>query len=144
METATTDDRFFSIRIGSARARVRIAPSAPPELVAALFNMLPFSTELHYTKISGEGVLFFAPFFLPPRRMVKVEALKSGTVAYWPNRQQILIYYGKFEKEDASVMILGRIDQGLDRISIEGEKVRSNQGRIIELSPEQPGPTDRS
>jgi hypothetical protein len=113
--------------------RVRIPADTDDLLVAKFFNLLPFTSEFHYTKISGEGLYLFVPFFIPPDRMTPVGTLSRGTLAYWPNRQLLLIYYGKFEKEDASVMVLGEIDEGLEEISILGEQVKKYQRQPVQL-----------
>ena len=123
----------FFIKTDPISARVRILPDTDELLLTKIFNLLPFLSELHYTKISGEGLYLFVPFFIPPDRTTHVGTLSRGTVAYWPNRQLLLIYYGKFEKEDASVMVLGEIDQGLEEISALGEQVKKCQRQPVEL-----------
>ena len=123
----------FFIKTDSVSARVRILPATDELLQTKIFNLLPFSSELHYTKISGEGLYLFVPFFIPPDRMTHVGTLSRGTLAYWPNRQLLLIYYGKFEKEDASVMVLGEIDQSLKEIATLGEQVKEGRRQPVQL-----------
>lgn len=125
--------RFF-IRAGTLSARVQIRVEAAHSLVKRLTDLFPYESELHYTKVSGEGLYLFVPFFIPPEDVTHVSALTRGTVAYWPNRQLLIIYYGKFEKEDASVMLLGRIDQGLDELSSLGEAVKDVQNQPVQLA----------
>jgi len=129
----STQALCFFIKTADISAQVQILPHASKALVKRIFNLLPYSSELHYTKISGEGLYLCVPFFMAPENVTSVSTLTRGTVAYWPNRQLLLIYYGKFEKEDASVMLLGQIDKGLDEISVLGEQVRKTQWQKVQL-----------
>jgi hypothetical protein len=124
----------FFIHAGAVSTRVQILPNASSALVRCMIDLLPFGSELHYTKISGEGLYLFVPFFIPPENVTHVSTLSRGTVAYWPNRQLLLIYYGNFEKEDAGVMLLGRIDKGLDEISSMGKAVKTAQRQPVQLA----------
>jgi hypothetical protein len=128
-----TELRRVALRINHALAVIDVAPDAPTALAQRLAELLPYTTELHYAKISGQSVLFLVPFFIPPQQTVHVNRLVRGTVAYWPNRQQILCYYGAFEKEDASVLVLGRISEGLDRVAAAGEELRRGMPTVVRL-----------
>jgi hypothetical protein len=127
------DLRRVALTINHAPALINVAPEAPNALRRRLAGLLPYTTELHYAKISGQSVLFLVPFFIPPQQAVHVERLVRGTVAYWPNRQQILFYYGAFEKEDASVLVLGRFAEGLDQVAAAGEALRRGAPAIVRL-----------
>jgi hypothetical protein len=129
-----TELRRVGVRINHALAVIDVAPEAPTALPQRLAELLPYTTELHYAKISGQSVLFLVPFFIPPQQAVHVNRLVRGTVAYWPNRQQILCYYGAFEKEDASVLVLGRISEGLDRVAAVGEALRMGSQAVVHLA----------
>ena len=129
-----TELRRVALRINHALAVIDVAPEAPTVLRRRLAELLPYTTELHYAKISGQSVLFLVPFFIPPQQTVHVNRLVRGTVAYWPNRQQILCYYGAFEKEDASVLVLGRISEGLDRVAAVGEALRMGSQAVVHLA----------
>lgn len=122
------------LRMENRSARIRIPPGASLTLVKRIIDILPYSSWLHYTKISGEGLYLFVPIFVPPENVTHVSTLTRGTVAYWPNRQLLLIYYGKFEKEDASVMLLGQIDRGLDEVTALGEQVKIGQRQRVQLT----------
>ena len=128
-----TELRRVAVTINQARAVIAVGPEAPPALTRRLAGILPYATELHYAKISGQSVLFLVPFFVAPQQAVHVSRLVRGTVAYWPNRQQILFYYGAFEKEDASVLVLGRIAEGLDQVAASGEALRQGTPALIRL-----------
>jgi hypothetical protein len=114
----------IAVTVNEARAIIEVAADAPPPLSRRLHDLLPYTTDLHYAKISGQSVLFLVPFFVPAQAAVHVSRLARGTVAYWPNRQQILFYYGAFEKEDASVLIVGAFAEGLDGVVAAGEALR--------------------
>ena len=131
---SSTHPSHFFIHTGTVSTQVQILPNASRTLVKSIMDLLPYTSELHYTKISGEGLYLFVPFFMPPENVTHVSTLARGTVAYWPNRQLLLIYYGKFEKEDAGVMLLGRIDKGLDEISSLGEAVKTVQQQPVQLA----------
>jgi hypothetical protein len=122
-----------AVTINQARAVIEMAADATAALTQHFAGILPYATELHYAKISGQSVLFFVPFFVPPQQTVHVNRLVRGTVAYWPNRQQVLFYYGAFEKEDASVLVLGRIVEGLDRVAAAGEALRTGTPVLVHL-----------
>ena len=122
-----------ALTINGAPAVIDVSPDAPSSLRRRLAACLPYETELHYAKISGQSVLFLVPFFIPPQQAVHVNRLARGTVAYWPNRQQMLFYYGAFEKEDATVLVLGRISEGLDRVAEAGEALRRGGGAAVRL-----------
>lgn len=125
--------RRVAVTINQARAVITVAPGAPAALTQRFAGLLPYRTELHYAKISGQSVLFLVPFFVPPQQAVHVNRLVQGTVAYWPNRQQVLFYYGAFEKEDASVLVLGRIEEGLDQVAAAGEALRRGTPALVRL-----------
>jgi hypothetical protein len=118
------DLRRITVVVNDARAVIEVAGDAPRLLVQRLTDILPYATDLHYAKISGQSVLFLVPFFVPPQAAVHVSRLARGTVAYWPNRQQVLFYYGAFEKEDATVLIVGRLVEGLEGVATVGEALR--------------------
>lgn len=128
-----------ALTINGAPAVMDVSPDASPPLVRRFAACLPYETELHYAKISGQSVLFLVPFFIPPQQTVHVNRLARGTVAYWPNRQQMLFYYGAFEKEDATVLVLGRISEGLDRVAAAGEALRRGVGTTVRLEALDPG-----
>jgi hypothetical protein len=51
----------------------------------------------------------------------------------------MLFYYGAFEKEDATVLVLGRISEGLDRVAAAGEALRRGVGTTVRLEALDPG-----
>jgi len=130
-----TELRRLAVTINQARAIIEVAPDAVEELRRRLIDLLPYTSDLHYAKISSQSVLFLVPFFVPPHQTVHVNRLTPGTVAYWPNRQQVLFYYGTFEKEDASVLVLGRIVEGLDHVAAAGEALRMGTPALVHLEP---------
>jgi hypothetical protein len=132
--SSTIKNQRFQIQIGRVKAEVTFSSEIPEHLRKRFLGILPFTADLHYAKISGESVLFFVPFFVPPQKAVHVNKLSAGTVAYWPNRQQLLIYYGRFEKEDASVMIVGTVSNGLKEFALRAEKTRVKQGQTVEIA----------
>lgn len=105
--------------------------SSATEICEKICELLPFEADLHYAKIAGEEIMSLVPIVLPheTNAIVKVNDIKTGSTAYFPDRQMICIFYGKIQEEDAKVTIFARITENLEGIKKEGEKVRIYQGK---------------
>lgn len=96
----------------------------------AIWNALPIEGDLHYAKIEENEVFFIVPLFLKleiPRPVI----FERGTIAYWPNRQFICIYYGERSLPLFGYFILAKITENLEGIKKEGEEVKHKQGKKV-------------
>jgi len=121
----------ITIQIGDQIGLAELLESRAPKVCKEICKLLPFEADLHYAKIAGEEVFSIVPIFLPyePNAIVKVNDIKTGSIAYFPDRQMICIFYGKIQEEDAKITIFARITENLEGIKKEGEKVRIYQGK---------------
>jgi hypothetical protein len=121
------------LRVGDDSVEVDVAPGGAPRTWAALKALLPLRADLHYARIAGQEIMFIVPFLLPLEHAADVQSLGPGSVAYWPERQLICLYYGPLQEEAASVTVLGRV-RDLTPLEAIGERVRARQGAMAEVS----------
>ena len=121
------------IQIGDQIGLAELLEVIAPKTCEEICKLLPFEADLHYAKIAGEEIMSLVPIVLlhESNAIVKVNDIKTGSIAYFPDRQMICIFYGKIQEEDAKVTIFARITENLEGIKKEGEKVRIYQGKKV-------------
>ena len=119
------------LTLNQTSAVARLDPGAAPKTCAALASMLPFTVTAHLAKIAGHEFYFHLPLFLEVEYRQRVAELAEGTVAFWPERQLLCVYYGPIQEEDASVTRLGMIVENLSGLARAAETMRPHIGRVI-------------
>jgi hypothetical protein len=114
------NDQVFSIEIFEEM----ISESAK-----AFLQILPFKMDLHYAKIAGDELYGIIPAFWPLEAGVDVGRIQPGTLAYFPSRQLLCLYYGPLQEEGVSITVLGRLTSDLGQVRLIGEEVRRQQGK---------------
>jgi hypothetical protein len=112
-------------------AVARLDKAMAPKTCAALVSVLPFSATVHLAKIAGHEFYVHVPLFLEVEHRQRVAELAEGTVAFWPERQLLCVYYGCIQQEDASVTALGMVIENRSGLAQAAESLRSKLGRVI-------------
>lgn len=123
----------IKIQIEDQIGLAELLESSYPDICEEFCKLLPLEEDLHYAKIAGEEMIFLIPKVLPynPSAMSKVDDVEEGSIAYFPDRQMILIFYGRIQEKDAKINCFARIVENLEGIKEAGEKVRINQGKKV-------------
>ena len=120
-----------TVSLDGITALVALDPQSAPMTCAALDSLLPVTTTAHYAKIAGHEFYLHLPLFLEVEHLRRVSDLTPGTVAFWPERQLLCIYYGHIQDEDAAVTALGRVVENLSGLAKTAEAMRERLGRVI-------------
>ncbi|HEV7370425.1 hypothetical protein [Arenibaculum sp.] len=102
--------------------------AAAPRTTAALLACLPLGLDVHCAKIAGNHIFWHAPFVCEVEAATDVLAVPTGGFLYWPERQFLELVYAPLQAETAAVTVLGRLDDGLDRLLALGRLVQDVQG----------------
>ena len=121
------------LTLGDISAVARLDPASAPKTCAALGSELPFSATVHLAKIAGQEFYMHVPLFLEVEHRKQVAELTEGTIAFWPERQLLCVYYGSIQQEDATVTALGTVTENLSGLAEAAESLRSQLGRVIAL-----------
>lgn len=120
--------RYITIAVGKQEAQATLLEESC--FSKSFWNALPVEGELHYAKIEEKEVFFMIPLFFRVEEPKPV-TFEQGTVAYWPNRQFICIYYGEKPLSLFGYAILAKITGNLEGIIQEGEEVKFHQGKKV-------------
>ena len=126
--------KYLKIKFDKEEALAIMLEKEAPKTCNAIWNLLPISGELHYAKFAGKEVFFIIPLVMDFEKATPVTTLEPGSVAYWPNRQFICIYYGKLQKEEENVVVFAKIIKKLDKISKKLDEIRFRQGKKIYIT----------
>lgn len=126
----------IEFEVNGVTAACELYENEVPDTCKAIMDLLPLEIGLHYAKFAGQEVFGIIPLLLPLEKYTLVSSLKTGSVAYYPDRQLFCIYYGQVQEEEAGVTVIGQLIANEEFIK-ELETVRDNQGtKIIIREPE--------
>lgn len=119
--------RKLEFEINGVTATCELFENDVPKTCNAIIDLLPCETELHYAKFAGQEVFGIIPLLMPLEKYSLVSELETGSVAYYPDRQLLCIYYGEVQEEEAGVTVIGHLISD-EKFINEMENVRDNQG----------------
>lgn len=120
---------LLELQVGDVKALAELLLDEAPITCENLLEILPQKIELHYAKFAGQEVFGVIPLVLPLEKGTEVAKLQKGTIAYFPDRQFLCIYYGDIEEEAAEVTVIGRMIEYSEKFIQELEEVQQCQGK---------------
>jgi len=121
--------KHIEIVLGSAKAEAELLEECP-KISQAIWDALPLKGPVNHAKISNEELMYMIPLILMPEN--EVTETPPGTLAYWPTRQVLCIFYGKAVPA-APVSKFGRVTKNLEDLQREARKVWKRQGAVLEI-----------
>jgi hypothetical protein len=122
--------RKIALEIGEKRAIAVLLDDQAPRTCDAIWNALPYETQVVSAVICRHELIFMMPLII---EMENPKIPTVGDIGYWCARQCVNMWYDKTEPL-GSTNLFARIVENLDGFAREAEKVWKNPGMLVKLS----------